>query len=154
MQNKIKGFRNANIIHFIINSIIGTSHILIYLYLFWITKQASDIYYYMIIIIFSFSIIPIFLAIFITFKTTTKNLMNNLKILLKYFIFLEILFSIISSICLSENERELSIFFLTCPFNYEIIDIDKIFEKKDSENINEIKGKCKNRRCFLKCLFE
>jgi len=149
MQSKIKAFRNANIIHFIINSIIGTSHILIYLYLFWITKQASDIYYYMIIIIFSFGIIPIFFAIFITFKNTTKNLMNNLKILLKYFIFLEILFSIISSICLSENERELSIFFLTCPFNYEIIDIDKIFEKKDSENINDIKEKCKNRRCFL-----
>ena len=95
MQNKIKVFRNANIIHFFINSIIGTCHILIYLYLFWITKQASDIYYYMIIIIFSFGIIPLILAIFITFKKTTKNLLNYLKILLKYFIFLEILFSII-----------------------------------------------------------
>ena len=149
MQNKIKVFRNANIIHFFINSIIGTCHILIYLYLFWITKQASDIYYYMIIIIFSFGIIPLILAIFITFKKTTKNLLNYLKILLKYFIFLEILFSIISSICLSENERELSIFFYTCPFNYDINDIDKIFEEKDSENINDIKEKCKNRRCFF-----
>ena len=149
LENKIKDLRNANIIHFFINSIIGTSHIIIYLKLFWITKQTSDIYYYLIIIIFSFGLIPMFLAVFVTFKKATKTLMVNLRLLLKYFIFLDFLLSILSSICLSENERELSILYYTCPFSYDINDIDKIFQYYDSENVVKIKENCINRRCFI-----
>ena len=149
MQNKIKFFRNSNIIHFLVNSIIGGSHIIIYLKLFWISNNAKVVYYYIVIIIFSFGLIPIILAIFITIKKITKNIMNILKLLIKYFILLEILICIISSVSLSENQRELSIFFYSCPFNYEINDIDKIFDFYNSENNMNIQEKCQNRRCFF-----
>ena len=103
----------------------------------------------MIIIIFAFGIIPIILAIFVTFKKLTKNIMDKIKLLIKYFTLLEILKCIISSICLSENQRELSIFYFSCPFNYEVNDIDKIFDFYNSENIINIQEKCQNRRCFF-----
>ena len=149
MQKKIRDLRNANIIHFIINSIIGVSHIIIYLKLFWLSKQSKDIYYYIIFIILFIGVVPIFLAIFITFKKLTKVILNVLKLILKYFILLEILLSVISSICLSENQKELSLFFLICPFNYQINDIDQIFGNYISKNDKTTKEKCKNRRCFF-----
>ena len=149
MQKRIKIFRNSNIIHFFINSIIGACHVIIYLKLFWISNNAKNIFYYMIIIIFAFGIIPIILAIFVTFKKLTKNIMDKIKLLIKYFTLLEILKCIISSICLSENQRELSIFYFSCPFNYEVNDIDKIFDFYNSENIIDIQEKCQKRRCFF-----
>ena len=71
------------------------------------------------------------------------------ELLIKYFMLLGILFSIITSISLSENQKELSVFLNTCPFDYEINDIDKIFGNYSEKDADKIKDNCENRRCFI-----
>ena len=149
MQNAIKFLRKATIIHFFVNTAIGVCHLIIFLELFWLLEQSKNIYYYVIFIVFTVGLFPIIVAIIITFKKITKTLMNNLKLVIKYFTFLEILLSIILSVCLSENQKELSLYIYICPFNYQINDIDKIFDNYTLKNEKMIKEKCKNVRCFF-----
>ena len=149
MHITIKNFRNASIIHSFINLFLVSCHIIIYFKLFWIEKDTRFLYCCLIYIISSFSLIPIIIALVIIFKKITKHLLLSSELILKYFMLLGILFSIISSISLSENQKILSRFFNTCPFNYDINDIDKIFGEYKEEKIDKIKDKCKNRRCFI-----
>lgn len=149
MNKTIKNFRNALIIHSFINLFLVSCHIIIYLKLFWIENNPRALYYYLIYIISSFCLIPIIIAIVIIFKKLTKNILLTSELLIKYFMLLGILFSIISSISLSENQKELSKFLYTCPFYYEINDINKIFGYYNEKNIDKIKDNCENRRCFI-----
>ena len=149
MHKTIKNFRNSSIIHSFINLSLVFCHILIYITLFWIENNARSLYYYFIYIISSFSLIPIILALVIIFKKVTKNILLTSELLIKYFMLLGILFSIITSISLSENQKELSVFLNTCPFDYEINDIDKIFGNYSEKDADKIKDNCENRRCFI-----
>ena len=63
--------------------------------------------------------------------------------------FLEMIFSLIFSISLAENQKDLSIYFYTCPFYYDINDIDLIFNCNNYENVDKIEEKCQMRRCFI-----
>ena len=149
MQKLINRYRNFNIIHSILYILIASSHILIYLHIFWITKTISDIYYLIICLIVSFGIIPIILALLVTLKKLNKNNYKILKIILKNISLIIFLLIILSSISLSENSKELSIMFYICPFYYDINDIDIIFDNYQLENNKKIIDKCKNRRCFI-----
>jgi len=149
IQKKIKSFRNSSIIHSIINLVLVSCHFIIYIKLFWISYNTKEVYYFLIFIILFLGIIPIFLAIFITFIKITKTIGIVIKFVLKYFILLEILISILSSISLSENEKELSSFVYSCPFLYEINDIDNIFEFYIQQKKDKIKENCSRRRCFI-----
>lgn len=144
MQEKVKSLRNINIIHSFINLIIVTAHIIIYLKIYWISKEANIVYYIMIYIISFFCLIPIFFSILYSIKTIANKILNKTKLLIKHFMLFEMLFSIVLSISLSENQKELSVYFYSCPFYYDINDIDVIFndEKKIKEN-------CQMRRCFI-----
>ena len=149
MQGKIKSLRNINIIHSFINLVVVLSHVIIYLKIFWINKEASNTYYSTIYIISFFGIIPIIFSILLSFKTVSNKILNKTTLMIKYFMLLEILFSIIFSISFSENQKELSIYFYTCPFYYDINDIDLIFDGNNIEKVDNIKENCQMRRCFI-----
>ena len=144
MQEKVKSLRNINIIHSFINLIVVAAHIIIYLKIFWISKEANIVYFIMIYIVSFFCLIPIFFSILFSIKTITNKILNITKLLIKYFMLFEMLFSIVLSISLSENQKELSVYFYTCPFHYDINDIDIIFKDE-----NKIKENCQMRRCFI-----
>ena len=149
MQGKIKSLRNINIIHSFINLVIVACHIIIYTKIFWISKESNNAYYSMIYIISFCVIIPIFFTIIFSFKTITNKILNISKLIIKYFMFLEMIFSLIFSISLAENQKDLSIYFYTCPFYYDINDIDLIFNCNNYENVDKIEEKCQMRRCFI-----
>ena len=149
MQEKIKNLRNINIIHSFINLVIVACHIIIYTKIFWISKESNNAYYSMIYIISFCVIIPIFFTIIFSFKTITNKILNISKLIIKYFMFLEMIFSLIFSISLAENQKDLSIYFYTCPFYYDINDIDLIFNCNNYENVDKIEEKCQMRRCFI-----
>ena len=144
MEGKIKVLRNLYIFHVFVYLLLASSHIIIYLKIFWIKKTSKIIFYVMVYILSFYCVIPIFFSIFFSCSKETKRMIKILHSNFLFFILLGIIFPWLIFLALFDNYYELDNYETFCPFLYNINDIDIIFD-----NIKNIEQKCQIRRCFI-----
>ena len=148
IKQEIKILKIAYIIHTLLFVLLLFSHLCVYLKIKWLSNHIKRIFLAEIIIISIFSFFPIILFIFLRFKTLTEKMIKILKIISEILLYIFAINSIFTSSSLWYNSSLMEIFYRDCPFNYNIDDIPKIFYNFEIENIEKIKKKCNNRRCF------
>ena len=149
LKKTIKKIKIEFIVHSFYYGLLLVIHILIFNKINWMKKGEYIVFYIEIIIIAIFTIIPLILFILLLFLKLTKIFLNILKVFLKicyYYIFINGMIISINTWC---NTQLLSIFYLNCPYNFNIADLPKIFDNYQIENKKEIKNKCNYNRCFL-----
>ena len=145
----IKDLKIGYIVHSFTYALLNIVHILVFYYIYWISKLYKNIFYIEIYIIIIFDIIPIAFYLCFTFLKLSKKYLNLIKVILKVCFYIFFVNGMFISINAWNNAQLLSDFFLNCPYIFNVNDIPQIFDNYQNENKKEIKKKCKYRRCFL-----
>ena len=148
IKEKVKTLKSSYIFHSIIYIITSVIHILIYLKIYWLSKREKNVFFIEIIIIISFAFIPIILFFFTFLLILSKKYLSIIKQLLKILFYLFFLNSMIVSLSTWNNAQLLSTFYHECPFNFNVEEIQDIFDNFTITNKKYLKKKCKYRRCF------
>jgi hypothetical protein len=128
IKEKVKTLKSSYIFHSIIYIITSVIHILIYLKIYWLSKREKNVFFIEIIIIISFAFIPIILFFFSFLLILSKKYLSIIKQLLKILFYLFFLNSMIVSLSTWNNAQLLSTFYHECPFNFNIEEIQDIFD--------------------------
>ena len=149
LKETIKNLKIGFIAHLLTNILLLLIHILIFMKIIWMQKAEYIVFYIEIIIIAIFTIIPLILFALLLFLKLTKKFLIILKVFLKVCYYCILINGMIISINTWYNSQLLSTFYLNCPYNFNIVDLPKIFNNYQIENKKEIKNKCNYNRCFL-----
>lgn len=149
IKEKIQSLKSAYIFHSLIYIVTSIIHILIYLRLYWVSKRDKNIFVIEIILIISFSFIPIILYFLAPLLSSSKKYISFLKPLLKILFYLFFFNSMVVSLSTWNNAQLLSTFYNECPFNFNVDELPNIFDNYTMTNKKNIKKQCKYRRCFI-----
>ena len=149
MQKRIRFIKIIYFLHSIFYFLLDIIHLIIFIKLIWISKLSKKIYYIEIFILCGFSFVPIILLLNLLYLKLTKQLFIRFQLLSRVLLILIFFNGIIISLNICNNAIALTTFFYYCPFNYNVNDLNKIFNNYKIENEKEINNKCNNRRCFI-----
>ena len=148
IKQEIKFLKIGYILHFILNILLITSHILVFIKVDWLSKYIYQIIFSEIIIVSVFSLSPIILLIIILCKVLTKKIIKLLELISKIFLGIYLLNSLFTSAVIWYNGSLMKTFYIYCPFNYKTKDIPNMFYNYQLYSYEQTKKKCNYRKCF------
>ena len=154
LKFRINLLRGSYFFHFFIFAIIIFCNLTYKSNIIWITSLLNILFYISLLVLLFIAIASIVFLIIVFIKTTYKVFF----ILLKISSGLTII-SLIIAICLIIififNNKNYPTFYRNCPFNYNLLDIEKYFidyknrmNAFDKSNLFELKEICDDRRCL------
>ena len=148
IHQEINFLKAGYFIHILLYIILAISQFLVYLKMFWLNNHIKKIFYAEIYIICIFSLYPVILLILFTILTLSEKIIKILEIISILLLFIFIGNSLLTSISIWYNANLMKPFFHDCPFNFNSMDLHKIFSNYIFINKTIIKKKCNYRRCF------
>ena len=151
-QEEIRPLIFNYIFHFILFILIFALHLIIYFKIYWVSGILSLLFIlgtFFGIIYFIFPTIPIFLIIFKKFKS--KKVIIVFRRISLLLLILALILGFVVSIAVFINTINSKVFCQECPFNISLGHLNYIFMSYygKSPSQDEIKDKCKSRRCVL-----
>ena len=150
-QEEIRPLIFNYLFHLILYILIFILHIIIYTKIFWISDIFEKLYFlgtFIGIIYFIFPIAPIFMILFKKFKLKIIVIIKKTSLIL---LIISIVIGILISVVIFINTLNLKTLCLECPFSLTLSHLNHIFQSYygKSNYQDEIKDKCKSRRCIL-----
>ena len=147
LKSEVKVLKFLYVLHIVLYVLIIFSHILLFLRILWLSYTSMLLFFICSLIFAIGLVIPFIIFIFLIVKTIKKKLVRTFIIISKTLFYICIINTVVVITIIFLNSKSLHLFYEDCPFNFDIRDINEVFNNISDVNIQY--KKCNNRRCLF-----